>query len=95
MSQLQDGRKVYLFGAHIFSQSLIGFGLDISRIECILDNDSNKHSKRLYGTDLKVASPKILANSNDPVVILKAGVYNNEIKQDILENINPRVVFLE
>jgi hypothetical protein len=30
-----------------------------------------------------------------PAVILKAGVYNQEIKKDILENINKFVTFLE
>jgi len=91
---LQKDQKLYLFGAHIFSQHLISFGLNIKRIDCIIDNDFNKQGKRLYGTDFKVFSPKILSNDNDPVVILKAGVYNQEIKKDILENINSKTSFL-
>ena len=31
----------------------------------------------------------------DPIIILKAGVYNSEIKRDILSNINSEVNFLE
>jgi hypothetical protein len=88
-------QKVYLFGAHVFAQYLISFGLDTSRIVCLLDNDPKKQSKRLYGSSLFVGSPKILKNENTPVVILKAGVYNDEIKKDILENINPQTIFWE
>lgn len=89
-----DG-KVFLFGGHIFSQSLIGFGLDESKIECILDNDPNKQGKRLYGTSLMVQSPKILKDVKNAAVILRAGVYNEEIKEDIINNINQHVVFWE
>jgi hypothetical protein len=91
---LQKDQKLYLFGAHIFSQYLISFGLNVNLLECIIDNDVNKQGKRLYGTDLKVFSPKILSKDNDPVVILKAGVYNQEIKKNILENINSNTSFL-
>jgi hypothetical protein len=91
---LQKNQKLYLFGAHVFSQYLINYGINVKRIDCIIDNDFNKEGKRLYGTDFKVFSPKILRNDNDPVVILKAGVYNQEVKKDILENINSNTSFL-
>lgn len=91
----ETNRPVYMFGAHIFSQSLIGFGLDTSKIQFLLDNDVSKHDKRLYGTNLTVKSPKILATVKNPLIILKAGVYNNEIKEDILTNINAQAEFLE
>lgn len=87
--------KVYLFGAHVFSQYLIGFGLDEREIECIIDNDSKKQGKRLSGTSLLVQSPKVLKGLDNAAVILRAGVYNNEIKEDIMNNINPSVVFWE
>ncbi len=88
-------QPVFLFGAHVFAQYLIAFGLDTGRISCLLDNDPAKHGKRLYGTSLTVQSPKLLRNVENPLVILKAGVYNNEVRQDILTNINPGTVFLE
>jgi predicted SAM-dependent methyltransferase len=88
-------KKVYLFGAHIFAQYLIAFGLDTSKIVCLLDNDKNKQNRRLYGTNLTVHSPVSLKDVSEPIVILKAGVYNNEIKSDIIKNINPAVTFLE
>jgi SAM-dependent methyltransferase len=86
--------NVFLFGGHIFSQYLISFGLDTSRITNILDNSPLKQEKRLYGTDLIVRNPKILAEYSNPVVILKAGLYNKEIKDDILLNINPSTIFI-
>ena len=92
---LAADRPVYLFGAHIFAQALIAFGLDTDRIACLLDNDPGKQGKRLYGTNLTVNSPKILAGIKRPAVILKAGVYNHEIKEDILSTINRNTIFWE
>lgn len=90
----QISSPVYLFGAHVFAQFLIQMGLDVTKIVCILDNDKNKQGKRLYGSDLAVVSPKVLRGVEAPQIILKAGVYNDEIKKDILENINPTAIFL-
>jgi hypothetical protein len=42
-----------------------------------------------------VNSPEVLRGLDAPVVILKAGVYNPEIKAKILGTVNPTVVFLE
>ena len=88
-------QKLYLFGAHVFAQYLIAFGLDVNRIECILDNDPNKQGKRLYGTSLYVAPPKVIQHDVNPVVILKAGVYNQEIQNQIISEVNPNTIFLE
>ena len=84
-----------IFGAHVFAQYLIEFGLDTGRIVSLLDNDAKKQGRRLYGTSLMVQSPRVLKDVRDPVVILKAGVYNQEIKDDILGKINPATTFLE
>jgi ubiquinone/menaquinone biosynthesis C-methylase UbiE len=87
--------EVYLFGAHVFSQILVAFGLNIESVVCVLDNDSNKWERRLYGTSLDVTSPEILRNKKAPKVILKAGPYNQEIRNGILQKINPTTVFWE
>ena len=93
--KIKNDQPIYLFGAHVFSQYLIEFGLNTDRIVCLLDNDKNKQGKRLYGSSMMVNSPKVLAEVNNPIVILKAAVYNQEIKDDILKNINSAVTFLE
>lgn len=86
--------NVYLFGAHVFSQYLFSFGLDESKVSFVLDNDIKKQGKRLYGTNLKVKSPKVLSNEKSPIVILRAGVYNDEIRKDIVDNINQNCEFI-
>jgi 2-polyprenyl-3-methyl-5-hydroxy-6-metoxy-1,4-benzoquinol methylase len=90
----ETNSEIFLFGGHIFSQYLIAFGLNVSRITNILDNSPLKQERRLYGSDLIVKSPKILSKYNNPLVILKAGLYNDEIKADILTNINSNVTFI-
>ncbi len=95
MLDLPSTASLYLFGAHVFAQYLIAFGLNVSRVISLLDNDVNKQGRRLYGTHLKVQSPAVLKNATNPHVILKAGVYNQEIKEAILKNINPSTKFLE
>lgn len=89
----KEERPVYLFGAHIFSQYLIYFGLNTANIRYILDNDKRKQGKRLYGTSLSVRSPEILAGEKRPVVILRAANYTDEIKTGILEHMNAETVF--
>jgi hypothetical protein len=73
----------YIFGAHVFTQFLIAFGLDESMLKGILDNDPNKQNKRLSGTILKVDSPEILRGLDNCNVVLTAGAYNHEIKNQI------------
>jgi hypothetical protein len=92
---LKHKGNVFLFGGHIFSQFLIFNGLDISKIDCILDNSPIKQANRLYGTSLIVNSPKILKQFSNPAVILKTASYNEEIKNDILSNINSNTIFFE
>ena len=94
IKKVDTEQSIYLFGAHVFAQYLIELGLDTSRIVCLLDNDINKQGKRLYGTNMMVKSPKVLADVKNPIIILKAGVYNDEVKRDILENINKNAKFL-
>jgi len=94
-SKIKDtNNPVFLFGAHIFSQYLLSFGLNEKVIVNILDNSPIKQGKRLYGTNLNVQSPRILVNYKEPIVILKAGLYNQEIMADVLQNINSNTIFI-
>ena len=87
--------SVYVFGAHINTQMLLRFGLNVECIKAVLDNDKLKQGHRLYGTELKVLSPCVLKDEEDPLVILIMGAYNAEIKQDIIDNINANTVIVE
>ena len=80
---------------HIFSQFLIYNGLQTDKVSCILDNSKMKQKSRLYGTNFYVESPEILKGEQRVAIILKAGQYNNEIKNSIIKNINSEVLFWE
>jgi len=84
---------VYLYGAHFPAQLLLSLGVKESNIEGILDNSKEKIGKKLYGTNLQVHSPEVLAN-RQAYVICHMGAYTDEIKKDILENINGEIIFL-
>ena len=62
-------------------------------INGILDNNSNKQGKYLYGFKIKIISPEILKDS-DSIVILKNGYYSKEIKKQIL-NINSNTIIID
>jgi hypothetical protein len=87
-----DG-EIYLFGAHIFSQFLIAFGLDTMKIKGILDNSIEKNQKKLYGTDLCVYFPNIIEPMKNVCVILKVASYHSEIQEQLI-NINPNVIII-
>ena len=91
---LSNPKETFVFGAHIFTQFLLKNGLKESNLLSVLDNDANKQGQRLYGTKLNVDSPKVLKNFDCPTVILKAGQYTQEIKNDILQNINSKTRFI-
>jgi hypothetical protein len=84
----------YIFGAHVFSQSLYYLGLDKCKIAGVLDNASLKISKRLYGTPYEVFQPEAISNIKNVRVILKAANYQSEIKRQLIE-INNNVEIIE
>lgn len=84
--------ECFLFGGHVFSQYLINLGLEQTRFKCILDNDKAKHGKRLYGTKLIVNSPSYIKDVKRPIVIVRAGVYRQEIEEQLIA-INSECVF--
>ena len=86
---------IYLYGAHIFSQYLIAFGLNVDKIKCILDNSPQKQQKRLYGTLLRVCDPSCVSNDLEGcIVILKAASYQEEIRKQLME-LNHRTIIIE
>lgn len=85
-------KNVYIFGASYNTQLLISLGLNISNIKGILDNCKEKQGRLLYGYDLLIYDPSILKQS-DSIVILKNGIYINEIQEQI-KNINKDTVII-
>jgi len=85
-------KNVYIFGASYNTQLLISLGLNISNIKGILDNCKEKQGRLLYGYDLLIYDPSILTQS-DSIVVLKNGIYVNEIQEQI-KNINKDTVII-
>ena len=87
-------KNVVIHGGHVFTQLAIAYGLDISNILFITDNDINKENKYLHGTQLIIKNPNVLKNKNNYCVIISfTGVYKNEIKQG-LKKINNKIKFI-
>lgn len=78
-------KKIYLFGAHIFYQLLVNLGLQQNKINGILDNSEIKKGKRLYGTSLQVYGPESIKDQENVTVIVKAGLYTDEICKQLKE----------
>jgi hypothetical protein len=81
-----DG-PIYLFGAHVFSQFLVGCGFPPERATAVLDNDPAKQGLRLYGTPLTVRPPAVIAEVDPPspaaAVIVRATHYTAEITEQL------------
>lgn len=86
--------EIYIFWGHIFSQHLIVCGLPENRIQAVLDNSPLKNKRRLYGTNLIVEYPWIIEWKKEVAVILKAWIYQEEIKKQLKE-LNSDVLILE
>lgn len=95
MNQMMKKHKghIYIFGAHVFSQFLINFGLDDKRIRYVLDNSSLKENKRLYGYSLHVKKPEIIKKDFKPLIIAIVGQYKKEINSQI-KNLNKSAIII-
>ena len=90
----KSGVLTYIFGAHVFSQSLFHLGLSQCDIEGVLDNATMKIGKRLYGTPYEVFHPEVIRNLSEVRVILKAASYQSEIKKQLM-GLNGNVEIIE
>lgn len=78
----KQGKRIYLFGAHIFSQIILAF-IPNKIIEGIVDNDKKKQNTFLYGTTIKVFSLDKLRKISNVCLYLNAGDYDKEIKKQV------------
>lgn len=85
---------VYLYGASLFSQILLGMGFKETYAISVLDNASYKWGERLYGTRLNVEPVSVLKSSAPINLVLRMGPYQSEIRNQIL-SINPNVRIFE
>jgi hypothetical protein len=92
-NQIIDNENVFIFGGHVTTQYLLCLGVGSNKIINVLDNNPDKHDKRLYGTNLYVKNPDIIKEYKNPIVILKNSAFDNEIKTQLLL-INPNVTVI-
>ena len=90
---INNNRNTYIFGCHSNTQCMLYFGLNIKNIKYILDNDSTKWNKKLYGYDLLCNSPDKIKDEVDVIVICNIGSYTCEVKKQLLE-INNSIKFI-
>ena len=91
---IHDKENVYLYGCHISSQFMINQGLDMTKVQFLLDNSESKIGNKLYGTNLITKSPEYIKDIQSPVVIVNhMSIYADEIKKQ-LKTINESVILL-
>ena len=89
----EDKSRNFIFAAHVATQYLLAAGLPSDRFAAVLDNNQDKIGKRLYGHDLFVRAPAAIKGIDRPVVVLRTGVYDDEIASQLVA-VNPGVVIL-
>ena len=82
-------QEVILTGASHLSQYICLMSAEIrSRARFVLDNASDKHDKRLYGTELIAKPFDIVRQFQNPIVIVPPFLYVDEMIAQVL-NLNP------
>ena len=89
----EDKSRNFIFAAHVATQYLLAAGLPSEKFAAVLDNNQDKIGKRLYGHDLFVRAPAAIKGIDRPVVVLRTGVYDDEIASQLVA-VNPGVVIL-
>ena len=78
-------QELILTGASHLSQYICLMSADIcSKVKFVIDNASDKHDKRLYGTQLIVQAYDIMKQFQNPVVIVPPSPYVKEMTTQIL-----------
>ena len=91
---IKNDYNVFLYGAHVTSQSYLFNGLSTSKIIGLIDGSNKKIGKYLYGTNFKTFEPDIIKNYEQVTVICShMGIYKDEISKNLI-SINSRVKIL-
>lgn len=80
-------KNIYMFPASCHSIFLSIFGLKYQSLFGMLDNSPNKIGKYVYGLGTKIFSLKeTIKNDKNFVLLINGGVFNEEIKQELVDN---------
>ena len=84
---------IFMMPASVYSQYLYAFGIKECKLKGLLDNDSLKQGRRLYGTSLKAFSPTEISIRDAGTVLLNAGAHSAEITQQLAIS-NPNLLII-
>ena len=79
IGNLNENTNYFIFGCHSATQVYLTLGLHKVGFIHILDNDTSKHNRYFYGTDLICKPPSILHEYESPVVFIGIGEYSKEV----------------
>jgi 2-polyprenyl-3-methyl-5-hydroxy-6-metoxy-1,4-benzoquinol methylase len=79
--------KFYLFGAHFTYYYMLNMGIREDQIAAVVDNDTKKQNRRMYGTNTPVIGPQDLPEGSQ--LFVEMGPYNEEIKNGL-----PNIIFI-
>jgi SAM-dependent methyltransferase len=84
---VSQNKKIYIFGANIFSQLILTNMTPTMRLMIcgLLDNSNIKEGQRLYGFNLIVDNPAIISEIDEPWVVVMPGPYQFEIEQQLIK----------
>lgn len=87
-------KKIVLWGANSSSQLILSVMSKINNVECslvVVDNSKLKIGGYLFGTDIKIESPNVIASlSQKDAVVIMLGTFDDEVKRQCTL-INPNV----
>jgi hypothetical protein len=84
--------RTYICPSGMYGQYIYYFLKQKQNIIGFIDNNSNRHGKKLYGTGVTVFSPSVLKNESCTILLCKCP-YTEELKQQLL-NINKKLHFI-
>ena len=77
---LHPNKKVYIWPCSMHTIYIFSLGLNVDRIEAILDNAPHKIGQYLYGYKIKCISyNNVLESQEECIIILNGGCYNKEL----------------
>lgn len=91
VSKIKNISKFYVFGAHYTYYYLLNMGISVDQVIAVVDNDTSKQGKRMYGTTTKVISPQDVVEEAN--VFVEMGPYNNEIIKE-LNNVKNKINYI-
>ncbi len=87
----RTGDVIVAGASHLAQYLTMMSGAVGSRATCVIDNAASKHGARLYGTSLRVAPFNIVAEQENPLVVIPPSPYRDEMTRQV-KSLNSRAI---